>query len=131
MTTRFEPMLARGFVARAQLDPAVEVRDAAQAQVDAVGAKLAAVENQLSFAALIADSPGIVTARGAEPREVARTGQMVLQFARKGGRDAVFDMPARVIESAASAARASTILCVARALRRGGGPVFDGRRPDR
>jgi RND family efflux transporter MFP subunit len=98
---RYEPMLARGFVARAQFDRAVEARDAAQAQVDAVEAQVAAAENQLSFATLIADGPGIVTARGAEPGEVVRAGQMIVQLAREGGRDAVFDMPARVIESAA------------------------------
>ena len=97
---RYEPLVARGFVARQQFDRAVESRNAAQAQVDAVQAQLNAAENQLSFTTLVADGPGVVTARGAEPGEVVRAGQMIVQLAREGGRDAVFDVPSRVLESA-------------------------------
>ena len=97
---RYEPLVARGFVARQQFDRAVEGRNAAQAQVDALQAQLNAAENQLGFTTLIADGPGVVTARGAEPGEVVRAGQMIVQLAREGGRDAVFDVPSRVLESA-------------------------------
>lgn len=97
---RYEPMVARGFVARQQFDRAVESRNAAQAQVDALQAQLNAAENQLGFTTLVADGPGVVTARGAEPGEVVRAGQMIVQLAREGGRDAVFDVPSRVLESA-------------------------------
>jgi len=97
---RYEPMVARGFVARQQFDRAVESRNAAQAQVDALQAQVNAAENQLSFTTLVADGPGVVTARGAEPGEVVRAGQMIVQLAREGGRDAVFDVPSRVLESA-------------------------------
>jgi RND family efflux transporter MFP subunit len=89
---RFEPMLPQGFVARADFDRAVEARDAAQAQV-------ATAENQLGFTTLIADGPGTVTERGAEPGEVVAAGRMIVRLAREAGRDAVFDVPARVIES--------------------------------
>ena len=99
---RYQPMLERGFVARAQFDRAVEARDAAQAQVDAVTAQVATAENQLGFTTLTADGPGIVTARGAEPGEVVAAGQMIVRLAREGGRDAVFDVPARVIETASA-----------------------------
>ena len=97
---RYEPMVARGFVARQQFDRAVESRNAAQAQVDALQAQLNAAENQLGLTTLVADGPGVVTARGAEPGEVVRAGQMIVQLAREGGRDAVFDVPSRVLESA-------------------------------
>jgi len=97
---RYEPLVARGFVARQQFDRAVESRNAAQAQVDALQAQLNAAENQLGFTTLVADGPGVVTARGAEPGEVVRAGQMIVQLAREGGRDAVFDVPSRVLESA-------------------------------
>ncbi len=99
---RYQPMLERGFVARAQFDRAVEARDAAQAQVDAITAQVATAENQLGFTTLTADGPGIVTARGAEPGEVVAAGQMIVRLAREGGRDAVFDVPARVIETASA-----------------------------
>jgi RND family efflux transporter MFP subunit len=93
---RYEPMLERGFVARQQFDRAVEARKAAEAQVEAAEAQLRTAENQLSFTELVADASGIVTARGAEPGEVVAAGQMVVQLAREGGRDAVFDFPPRV-----------------------------------
>lgn len=99
---RYEPLLPRGFVARSQFDRAVEARDAAQAQVTAAEAQVSTAENQLGFTTLIADGPGIVTARGAEPGEVVAAGRMIVQLAREGGRDAVFDVPARVIEAASA-----------------------------
>lgn len=99
---RYEPLLSRGFVARAQFDRAVEARDAARAQVEAAEAQVRTAENQLGFTTLIADGPGIVTARGAEPGEVVAAGRMIVQLAREGGRDAVFDVPARVIEAASA-----------------------------
>jgi RND family efflux transporter MFP subunit len=99
---RYEPLLSRGLVARVQFDRAVEARDAAQAQVEAAEAQVRTAENQLGFTTLIADGPGIVTARGAEPGEVVAAGRMIVQLAREGGRDAVFDVPARVIEAASA-----------------------------
>lgn len=99
---RYEPLLERGFVARAQFDRAVEARDAAQAQVDAAGAQVATAENQLGFTTLVADGPGTVTSRGAEPGEVVGAGQSIVRLARAGGRDAVFDVPARVKEAASA-----------------------------
>ena len=42
-----------------------------------------------------------MTARGAEPGEVVGAGRMIVQVAREGARDAVFDVPAQVKDSAA------------------------------
>jgi RND family efflux transporter MFP subunit len=93
---RFEPLLPRGFVSRQMFDQAVEARNAAQAMVDAAEAQVSTAETQLSYTDLLADGPGVVTARGAEPGEVVAAGRMVVRLARQGGRDAVFDVPARV-----------------------------------
>ena len=97
---RYEPLLPRGFVSRMQFDRAVEARQAAQAQVDAAQAQVATAENNLSYTNLVADGPGTVTRRGAEPGEVVAAGRMVVQLARQGGRDAVFDVPASVKDRA-------------------------------
>ena len=43
--------------------------------------------------------PGAVTAVGAEPGEVVHAGQMIVQLARQGGRDAVFDVPEQLIRT--------------------------------
>ncbi|MGE5155303.1 MAG: efflux RND transporter periplasmic adaptor subunit [Bdellovibrio bacteriovorus] len=97
---RFEPLLPRGFVSRQMFDQAVEARNAAQALVDAAEAQVSTAETQLSYTDLLADGPGVVTARGAEPGEVVAAGQMIVRLAREGGRDAVFDVPARVKDQA-------------------------------
>jgi len=93
---RQRTLLERGVAPRARFDTAQKRRDSTAAQVDAAQAELATAREQLTFAELIADSPGVVTAVGAEPGEVVTAGQMIVRVARKGGRDAVFDAPARV-----------------------------------
>jgi RND family efflux transporter MFP subunit len=97
---RQRSLLERGVAARAAYDRALQARQTAQAQVDAAQAQLSTAREQLSYTELVADAAGVVTARGAEPGEVVAAGQMVVRVARKGGRDAVFDVPARVMESA-------------------------------
>jgi RND family efflux transporter MFP subunit len=42
----------------------------------------------------------VVTAQGAEPGEIVGAGRMIVQVAREGGRDAVFDVPARIKDAA-------------------------------
>ena len=54
---------------------------------------------QQSYTVLSANSPGAVTATGAEPGEVVRAGQTIVQLARQGGRDAVFDVPEQLIRN--------------------------------
>ena len=53
-------------------------------------------QNRVSYTRLVADAPGTVAAIGAEPGEVVAAGRMIVQAARKEGRDAVFDVPAQV-----------------------------------
>jgi RND family efflux transporter MFP subunit len=97
---RQETLLAQGWTTRARYDEAQEARKSAEAQLDSAQAQLNIAEDQLSYTELVADGPGIVTARGAEPGEVVAAGRMIVQLARQGGRDAVFDVPARLIQNA-------------------------------
>ena len=97
---RQETLLAQGWTTRARYDEAQEARKSAEAQLDSAQAQLNIAEDQLGYTELVADGPGIVTARGAEPGEVVAAGRMIVQLARQGGRDAVFDVPARLIQSA-------------------------------
>ena len=48
---------------------------------------------------MVADAAGVVTSVGAEPGEVVRAGQMIVQLARQGGLDAVFDVPEQLIRT--------------------------------
>jgi RND family efflux transporter MFP subunit len=96
---RQQKLLADGWTTRAKFDDAEQALATAQAQVDSAQAHLRIAQDQLSYTDLLADAPGAVTAVGAEPGEVVRAGQMVVQLARQGGRDAVFDVPEQLIRT--------------------------------
>jgi len=78
--------------------------------LDSAEAQLQIAEQRVAWTVLTADAPGTVTARGAEPGEVVQAGQMIVQIARKGGRDAVFDVPAQIISAASNDPRVSVQL---------------------
>ena len=67
----------------------------AEAQVEAVQSQVNLAQNRLSYTRLVSDVSGVVTARGPQPGEVVSAGRMIIQVAREGARDAVFDVPAR------------------------------------
>jgi RND family efflux transporter MFP subunit len=69
----------------------------AQAQIESTRARLQNAKDNLTYTELKSDVAGTVTAKGAEPGEVVAAGRMVLQVARLGGRDAVFNVPAQLI----------------------------------
>jgi RND family efflux transporter MFP subunit len=97
---RQQTLLAQGHTPRAQFDLAEKALRTAQAQVDNGEVQVRIAADRVSFTILQADAPGTVTARGAEPGEVVQAGQMIVQLARQGGRDAVFDVPAQVLRAA-------------------------------
>ncbi|WEK51813.1 MAG: efflux RND transporter periplasmic adaptor subunit [Candidatus Kaistia colombiensis] len=97
---RQEHLLRSGFTTRANYDQAAQAQQTAQAQVDDAEAQLEIAHDRVSFTELKADVSGTITARGAEPGEVVQAGQMIVQLARRDGRDAVFDVPAQVLRAA-------------------------------
>ena len=107
---RHRSLLDRGFITRAMFDQAEQAYRTARAQEDSVQAQVNIAETQLGYANLISDSSGTVTARRAEPGEVVAPGQPIIQLARQGGRDAVFDVPARVIQTAPADAEVVVVL---------------------
>ncbi len=107
---RHRSLLDRGFITRAMFDQAEQAYRTARAQEDSVQAQVNIAETQLGYANLISDSSGTVTARRAEPGEVVGPGQPIIQLARQGGRDAVFDVPARVIQTAPANAEVVVVL---------------------
>jgi RND family efflux transporter MFP subunit len=95
--SRQSQLLSRGFAARAQYDQAEQQLKTAQSQVESAQAKLQNAKDNLTYTELKSDVAGSVTAKGAEPGEVVAAGRMVLQVARQGGRDAVFNVPSQII----------------------------------
>jgi RND family efflux transporter MFP subunit len=99
---RQETLLAQGWTTRANFDVATQALQTAQSQVDAAEAQLKSAHDLVSFTELKADAPGIITATGPGAGEVVQAGQMIARLARQDGRDAVFDIPAQLLQSAPS-----------------------------
>jgi RND family efflux transporter MFP subunit len=93
-------LMERGFTTRAIYDSARQARQTAQARVDDATAQLDQARDRVSFTELKANVTGVITARNAEADEVVQPGQSIFQIAREDGRDAVFDVPAQVLQSA-------------------------------
>ena len=90
-------LLKDGWTNRVQYDAAEKVFKAATAEVQANSAQAHASEDVLAYTRLLADAAGVVTAKGAEPGEVVRAGQMIVSVAHDDGVDAVFDVPASLL----------------------------------
>jgi RND family efflux transporter MFP subunit len=96
---RQQRLLGEGFTTRPRYDQARQALETAQARLEDSEAQLETAQDRLAFATIRADAPGVVTARGAEPGEVVQPGQMIVRMAREDGRDAVFDVPATMLQS--------------------------------
>ncbi|MFI4994891.1 MAG: efflux RND transporter periplasmic adaptor subunit [Hyphomicrobiales bacterium] len=96
---RKQQLVKQGWVSQAQFDTAEQALKTAEAQVDSAKARLRTAQDEESYTVLVADAPGVVTSKGAEPGEVVRAGQMIVEVARQGGLDAVFDVPEQLIRT--------------------------------
>lgn len=99
---RFGNLINAQAVSQAEYEEALRQLKTARSQVKAARAKLDSAEDQLGYTVLKADADGVITAKGAEPGEVVRVGQMIVALAHEKGRDAVFDMPAQIIRDGIS-----------------------------
>jgi RND family efflux transporter MFP subunit len=97
---RQQTLLQDGWTTRVRYDEARQTRDTIRSRVDSAQAQLNIAKNRLSWAELHADTAGTITARGAEAGEIVQPGQMVYRVAREDGRDAVFDVPAHIMDTA-------------------------------
>jgi membrane fusion protein, multidrug efflux system len=96
LETRQADLLKRNITSRAVYDQALQQLQTAQAQLDSAQARHRTNQSRLKFTELEAEVSGIVTAKGAEPGEFVRAGQMVVKVAREEYRDAVFEVPAQL-----------------------------------
>lgn len=107
---RMRGLVAQDAVSRALFDQSQASRKAAQSQVESAQAQVNLASNRLSYTRITSDVDGVVTAIGAEAGEVVAAGQMIAQVAREGARDAAFDVPAAVKDSAPANADITVML---------------------
>jgi RND family efflux transporter MFP subunit len=96
---RLRELLHKGIATRALYDQALQQLQTAQSQTKSAEARLRTAEDRRSYTELRADTAGAIIAKGAEPGEVVRAGQMIVQVARESNKDAIFDMPAQLIRA--------------------------------
>jgi len=106
---RQQHLMNQGFTTRPRFDQARQALETAQSRLEDAEARSDAARDRLGFTELVADAPGVVTARGAEPGEVVQPGRMIVSLARDDGRDAVFEGPAAMLR----AGSATTLVNVA------------------
>jgi len=97
---RQKALLQKGVITQAQYDDANNQLQTAQAQADSAQARLKSANDTLSYTKLQSDASGSVTATGAEVGEVVGVGQMIIRIAKGGDRDAVFNVPAKLLRTA-------------------------------
>ncbi|MCU4180023.1 efflux RND transporter periplasmic adaptor subunit [Bosea sp. BH3] len=102
---RQERLMSEGFTTRPRFDQAQRAQETAQAVLENAEAQVELARDRLGFTELRTDVAGVVTARQIEPGEVVQPGQIVVQIARDDDRDAVFNVPATVLDTHLSDAR--------------------------
>lgn len=90
---RYKDLREQNFISAAELERRDVSLKAAQSQVDQAQAQVSAQGNQTSYATLVADTAGVVTAVDAEPGQVLAAGTPVVRIAQDGPRDIVFSVP--------------------------------------
>jgi RND family efflux transporter MFP subunit len=96
---RQKALLQKGVITQSQYDDAANQLQAAQSQSDSAQARLKAANDTLSYTKLQSDATGRVTATGAEVGEIVGVGQMIVRLAKGDARDAVFNVPARLLRT--------------------------------
>ena len=90
---RYKELKDQNFISSAELERRESALKAAQAQYEQARSQLAMQDNQASYASLVADVAGVVTAIEAEPGQVVTAGTPLVRIAADGARDVVFSVP--------------------------------------
>lgn len=93
-------LLPKGYTSRSEYDAAQAQLRASQSSLAAAQAQLANAREQRGYTDLIAEAPGIITARNAEVGQVVQAAAPIFSLARDGERDAVFNVYESVLAQA-------------------------------
>jgi RND family efflux transporter MFP subunit len=98
--TRAKELRAKGWTTDAQMDQARAAADEARARLDRAERSVDLTKNSLSYATLVADARGVVTATLVEPGQVVASGQTAIRVARFAEKEAVVAIPETLVERA-------------------------------
>jgi RND family efflux transporter MFP subunit len=95
--TRSKDLRVKGWTTDAQLDQAKAAADEARARLNRAERSVDLTKNSLSYATLVADSRGVVTATLIEPGQVVASGQTAIRVARFAEKEAVVAIPETLV----------------------------------
>jgi RND family efflux transporter MFP subunit len=106
---RAKDLRAKGWATDAQLDSARAAADEARARLNRAERSVELTNNSLSYATLVADTRGVVTATMIEPGQVVAAGQAAIRVARLGEKEAVVAVPETLLNRAKSGVATVTL----------------------
>jgi RND family efflux transporter MFP subunit len=93
---------AKGWSTQAQVDQAKAAADEARARLNRADRSVELTKNSLSYATLMADAPGVVTATLIEPGQVVASGQTAIRVARLAEKEVAVAIPETLLARARS-----------------------------
>lgn len=100
--TRTQELHQKGWSTEAQLDQAKAAADEARARLRRAERSVELTKNSLSYATLVADAAGVVTATLIEPGQVVAAGQTAIRVARLAEKEVVVAIPETLLARAKS-----------------------------
>ncbi|MER8386998.1 efflux RND transporter periplasmic adaptor subunit [Mesorhizobium sp. M1380] len=94
---RSQDLFAKNVASKAQMQETQASLEAAQARLEVAAATLASAKETLSYTELKAQRDGIISSVAANEGQVVNAGQVVVTLISKEERDAVFDIPERLL----------------------------------
>jgi RND family efflux transporter MFP subunit len=107
--TRAKELRAKGWATDAQMDQASAAADEARARLNRAERSVELTKNSLSYATLMSDARGVVTATLVEPGVVVAAGQAAIRVARFAEKEAVVAIPETLIERAKTGTASVTL----------------------
>jgi RND family efflux transporter MFP subunit len=95
--TRAKDLRAKGWATDAQLDQAKATADEARARLNRAERSVELTNNSLSYATLVADTRGVVTATLIDAGQVVASGQTAIRVARFAEKEAVVAIPETLV----------------------------------
>jgi RND family efflux transporter MFP subunit len=95
--TRAKDLRAKGWTTDAQLDQAKAAGDEARARLNRAERSVELTKNSLSYATLVADTRGVVTATLIDAGQVVASGQTAIRVARFAEKEAVVSIPETLV----------------------------------